>query len=240
MVGASAQTNGVAGLVPMPRAGDQAKFLRGDGSWATINIPTFDTDIFTSTLNEISLNGYGLAPVGSTPIKTNNGIEWATVAPGHLKRTITTLAKLQAQLSGEDPDPIDEDTIYMVLNGTNGSNKYDEYMIINNRLEQLGTFGSVDLTDYVQVTTFNTEVKKLEDVLYDQENENTGDVTLGLVSRVAYLEQNYVSQADIGDLNQLILSAGNSNLVEEVNTLHTNVSLLDERLKWQELNNDNE
>lgn len=35
MTGATASTDGVAGLVPAPHAGDQAKFLRGDGTWAT-------------------------------------------------------------------------------------------------------------------------------------------------------------------------------------------------------------
>lgn len=33
MTGATASTAGVAGLVPAPAAGDQAKFLRGDGTW---------------------------------------------------------------------------------------------------------------------------------------------------------------------------------------------------------------
>ena len=35
MVGATAQGAGEAGLVPAPTAGDQAKFLKGDGTWAT-------------------------------------------------------------------------------------------------------------------------------------------------------------------------------------------------------------
>lgn len=36
MVGATASAAGVAGLVPVPAAGDQLKFLRGDGTWATV------------------------------------------------------------------------------------------------------------------------------------------------------------------------------------------------------------
>lgn len=231
MVGASASTAGISGLVPVPNAGDQDKFLRGDGTWATVNIPTFDTEVFTLNSNQVTLNGYNLAPVGSTPIKTNNGVEWVNAPTGRLNREITTLAKLQAQLSGTDPDPISEDTIYMVLKDTpDDNNRYDEYMVIGNRLELLGTFGQVNLSDYVQVTTFNTEVKKLEDTLYDQEDENTGTTIPGLVSRVTYLEQNFVSKSNIGDLNQLLLSAGNSNLVEEVNYIN-------ERLTWKELDN---
>jgi len=36
MTGATASTDGISGLVPVPVAGDQLKFLRGDGSWATV------------------------------------------------------------------------------------------------------------------------------------------------------------------------------------------------------------
>ncbi len=36
MVGATATVDGVAGIVPAPRAGDQEKFLRGDGTWAEV------------------------------------------------------------------------------------------------------------------------------------------------------------------------------------------------------------
>ena len=34
MTGATASTDGASGLVPAPMAGDQAKFLKGDGTWA--------------------------------------------------------------------------------------------------------------------------------------------------------------------------------------------------------------
>lgn len=37
MIGASADAAGVAGLVPVPKAGDHTKFLRGDGTWAIVN-----------------------------------------------------------------------------------------------------------------------------------------------------------------------------------------------------------
>ena len=36
MVGATSSVDGVSGLVPVPIAGDQLKFLRGDGTWATV------------------------------------------------------------------------------------------------------------------------------------------------------------------------------------------------------------
>ena len=38
MTGATAETDGVSGLVPVPAAGDQDKFLRGDGTWAVAGL----------------------------------------------------------------------------------------------------------------------------------------------------------------------------------------------------------
>lgn len=37
MVGASANVDGVAGIVPQPVIGDQNKFLRGDATWAEVS-----------------------------------------------------------------------------------------------------------------------------------------------------------------------------------------------------------
>ena len=242
MQGATAAAAGISGLVPRPLAGDQGKFLRGDGAWSVINVPTFNTDVFSlDSNNEYILNGYNLASVGSIPIKTNNGVEWSNSVVGTLNYQITTLEKIQAQLAGTDPEPIDEDKIYLIDNGNDPSsgNKYSEYMVINNHLEQIGTLGNVNLTEYVKITTFNTEVSKLEDVLYDKINEQTGENDLGLISRVSYLENTYVSKADVGDLNQLILSAGNTTLVEEVNTINNSMTSLAERMKWQELHEEN-
>lgn len=237
MVGASAAANGAAGLVPMPHAGDQKKFLRGDGQWTTITVPTFNQEVFTLNNNELTLKNYQFAPIGSVPIKTENDINWVSLPTGQLDRQITTLEKLRAQINGTDPNPVSEHTIYMILNGNSddSGDKYDEYMVINNRIERLGTFGQVNLTNYVTVTTFETEINKLEDILYDHEDEHTEENVPGLISRVNNIELNFVSKADIGDLSQLLLHEGNSNLVEEINSMNVSISNLDERLKWKEL-----
>lgn len=231
MTGASAAAAGKSGLVPAPAKGDQDKFLRGDGAWANVNVPTFNANVFTVDNNEVTLKNFDLAPVGSIPIKTNSGLKWSTAPTGSLNREITTLEKLRAQLAGTDSDPIDENTIYMVKNSNDDSSEdaYDEYMVINDHLERLGTFGEVNLNNYVQVTTFNQAVSSLNNILQDTTDSTTGDVIPGLVSRVSAIELNYVSKSDIGDLNDLILSEGNTTLVDEVNTLGS-------RLKWHELN----
>ena len=46
MVGASAEEDGQAGLVPKPKAGDQRNFLRGDGTWASIDPYTSNIQVF--------------------------------------------------------------------------------------------------------------------------------------------------------------------------------------------------
>ena len=108
----------------------------------------------------------------------------------------------------------------MINNGNDSStqNIYDEYMIINNNLEHLGTLGQVNLENYVTIPTFNTTISSLNNILQDTTDENTGEITPGLISRVSTIELNYVNKAD------------NDNLVEEVNSLSN-------RLRWHELQN---
>ena len=232
--GATESTTGLSGIVPAPPAGSQDKFLKGDGTWGFTPIHSFDANLFKVTNNLVTLNGFSTANVYTIPVKTNNGLEWTNLPTGSLDREITTLEKLHAQLDGTDPTPININTIYMVLNGNDDSteNKYDEYMIINNRLERLGTFGQVNLNNYVQVTTFNAainiltnDIGTLNNILNDKTDTATGVVIPGLVSRVSSLENNFLK---IGNLDNLLLSDNNTTLVEEVNTLG-------ERLKWHEL-----
>ena len=44
MTGATASNAGLSGLVPAPAAGDENKFLRGDGTWAAVEGETFSID----------------------------------------------------------------------------------------------------------------------------------------------------------------------------------------------------
>ena len=55
MVGASATVAGASGLVPAPAAGDESKFLRGDGTWANEFITSVDTTHLTVTDGKLAL-----------------------------------------------------------------------------------------------------------------------------------------------------------------------------------------
>lgn len=49
MIGAEANKDGVEGLVPAPKAGEEGKFLRGDGTWADVVIPS-STQVFADII----------------------------------------------------------------------------------------------------------------------------------------------------------------------------------------------
>lgn len=51
MTGATSSSAGTSGFVPAPSAGDQDKFLKGDGTYSTVSTsPTFTYDAATETL----------------------------------------------------------------------------------------------------------------------------------------------------------------------------------------------
>lgn len=240
MTGATASTAGASGLVPVPAAGDQDKFLKGNGTWARIDIPTFNTDIFSLDSDQnITLQGYHLASVGQVPVKTEMGIQWMNMNTGSLNSRIATLEYLQELINSSD-EPLNDPTVYLVDNENDPSsnNKYDEYMIINGHLERLGSFGTVNLTEYVKLTTFNTAISSIDEVLNGHQDQQTGEVIPGLVERVRIIENNYVTRSEIGDLTQLLLTGDNENLVEEVNSINNSVTDLTGRLKWKDLENE--
>lgn len=57
MTGATSSTAGASGLAPAPAAGDQEKFLRGDGSWAEGGLPMVVLSYGNSTWNDF-INAY--------------------------------------------------------------------------------------------------------------------------------------------------------------------------------------
>ena len=218
--GATENTGGTQGLVPAPQAGDQNKFLRGDKVWATISIPTFDPNNFDNNNNIITFAGFSSAPVGTVPIKTNAGIEWSTMSAGTITREITTMEDLQSAISNGTADL---NTIYMVpTDSVDSSNHYNEYMVISNSLELIGTIGDVDLSDYVTTSVFNTQVGNINTIL------NGTTSTTGLVDRVSILE------TSVGNLNNLILTGNNTTIVEEINTIN---GIITDRLAWHNLEN---
>lgn len=208
MSGATVSASGAAGLVPQPSVGDSEKFLRGDGTWATPVQNSFDMAVFVTNANEVSLKGFASASVGTLPVKTSSGLAWVQPNSTGISRQIISLSNLQTLVENEEAS---ENVIYMVETSrdSSSSDRYDEYMVISNQLERIGNFGQVDLSGYVTTISFNTAVGSLS-------------------SRITALESATVMYSAVGDLSSLILTSGNTTLVEEINTIN-------ERLTWQEI-----
>ena len=90
--GATASTAGTAGLVPAPAAGDEAKFLKADGTWATV-----------STVDEKVKNTYGTAntyyPAGMTQTSTTTTTQVADLSFKFVGTTGSTSAVGKAELT---------------------------------------------------------------------------------------------------------------------------------------------
>lgn len=76
---ASAQQAGTDGFVPAPQSGDQDKYLKGDGTWATINIPEV-ADMVGATAQADGTHGLVPAPETTDKDKFLKGDgTWANV-----------------------------------------------------------------------------------------------------------------------------------------------------------------
>ena len=77
ITGATSSAAGTSGLVPAPAAGDNGKYLRGDGVWATIDGGSAFTDVaFNLTTSAWTLsNGEYVAEVVESAITNTAGID---------------------------------------------------------------------------------------------------------------------------------------------------------------------
>lgn len=94
MVGATASADGVAGLVPVPVAGDQLKFLRGDGTWATVTGELSQQD--KADINQLKTQVTTL--IGNDPNKSVSTIVFEKVAelliPEDAQESLDTLQEI--------------------------------------------------------------------------------------------------------------------------------------------------
>lgn len=102
-----------------------------------------------------------------TKDETDTAIKAAIVDADHLRRTIVN-SKEDIDVSANDAGKF----IYMVPND-NGTdeNKYDEYVVINSKLEKVGSW-AVDLSDYVK----STELQALQTVVDENQKALTSSL----------------------------------------------------------------
>ena len=96
----------------------------------------------------------------STTEQMNSAIATAISETSHISRSIVDTL----------PQSGDEKIIYMVTNGKDGNNSYDEYMWINDGFELVGS-SDIDLSGYLQTSDIELmSVAEVREILYPTTN----------------------------------------------------------------------
>ena len=186
MVGADENTDGASGLVPVPKAGQHNLFLRGDGEWAMpeFEAVNFDANIFTKNASgSTSLLNFEEANAGSVLIKGEAGTLELVKEEDFFSAVNTKIGNLETiinnfeggvtrtivgslgdiNVEAENADKF----IFMVPNNESATegNLYNEYMVIDKKVELIGSNLSGSLEGYVTEDTFTTTVSTLNESL---------------------------------------------------------------------------
>ena len=215
------------------------------GSWINGTIEDI-INLNTSTLEidstgAITIAGFTEAEVGTIPQKNSSGkITW--VAPGNLSEITNINNQLQNIYNKEEVndliasvnhlsykkvgslEEVNKDAtdasryIYLVPTGNLSGNLYDEYMVIDNQLEPVGSW-EVNLNDYITNDKLTSVLKNY--ITTDAFNTKVGEIETSINSLVEF-------KNGVGDLSTLNTYNENSTLVEQVN-------YLTEKLTWKEI-----
>lgn len=219
----------------------------------------------------LTLFGFNNATVGQIPTVSSSGkLDWTSVGNlseiqdiktdiSNLKANSITEVKVSEMIAAADhlqykvvenlesikPSEIEnpDSYIYLVPTGQlSGSNLYDEYMYIENKLEQVGKW-DINLTDYVTKTELTTTLGNYATktdltttlgnyITTENFNNRVGSIEGRVGSLESLVDQAFEELEDlqkgVGDLSALITYDNDYTLVEQVNNLT-------ERLTWQEI-----
>ena len=204
-----------------------------------INLNTSALEI--DSTGAITIAGFAQAEVGAIPQKDSSGnITW--VAPGNLseitninnqlqniynKEEVNNLIASVDHLSYKKVESLDEINknatdasryVYLVPTENLSGNLYDEYMVIDNQLEPVGSW-EVNLNDYITNNKLTSVLKNY--MTTDAFNTKVGEIETSLNSLVEF-------KNGVGDLSILDTYDENITLVEQVN-------YLTEKLTWKEI-----
>ena len=208
MKGATSDESGEGGLVPVPKAGDNTLYLRGDGTWAnpTVGVVS-DLEALTTKVNTLDSN---LTKVIGTDINKSMRSVASEVASAEIAKIVDdapeafdTLKEIAAWIQGSDSSATDAADMLADITALNnavfGTEEKDGLVTEVATLKQ----GLTDLTG--TVSGLNTKLIQLSDVV--------GNETMGLVKKVNTIEttvRDHTTQ--INELSQKLMW---STLVEE-------------------------
>ena len=204
-----------------------------------INLNTSTLEI--DSTGAITIAGFTQAEVGTIPQKDSSGnITW--VAPGNLSEITNINNQLQNIYNKEEVNnliasvnhlsykkvgslkEVNKDAtdasryIYLVPTGNLSGNLYDEYMVIDNQLEPVGSW-EVNLNDYITNDELTTVLRDY--ITVNTFNTKVGEIETSINSLVEF-------KNGVGDLSILDTYDENITLVEQVN-------YLTEKLTWKEI-----
>ena len=211
---------------------------------------------FNSVNGKLELKGFSTASIGMMPVKTGEGLGWQS-APVDLSGRVGTLetnvSNLETSFQTIDnkiataianathlsykvinnlSEAIDDNVVYLFMNNSGDmSNRYNEYMLVNGQLEQIGSM-DVDLTGYVTTQDLETALNNKADT----------SALSTLSTRVGSLETAFNGLGDTYvtkvEFNAVI---GDMALLNNYNNLGSGASVTDtlidiyDRLTWQEI-----
>ena len=124
MTGATASVDGTNGLVPMPSAGDNTKYLRGDGTWKTPTNTTY-SDFTGATPQAAGAHGLVPAPTTSDTAKFLKGDgSWGTPDSGS-DVSVTQIQSTGTKIATITVDNVDTD-LYAPNGGSGGASELDD------------------------------------------------------------------------------------------------------------------
>lgn len=187
MTGASSTTEGTAGLVPAPAAGDEKKVLTGDGNWTELNIPdTTDLENQVSTLisGDVNKSVRDIAAEEVTKIVADadeayNTLkeisDWIISHPADVAEINSKITDIEKELYNEVPR-VDENGD-PVLDETTGEPIIDKVSKVND-LEE----GLKEAQEEIVFTT--TEIGQLETLLGATKDEDGALTGLTAVDQI--------------------------------------------------------
>lgn len=226
MIGATASSNGIAGLVPAPKAGENKNFLKGNGTWSTLTI----ADIINLQLTLDSL-----VSIENFNIEINKVLDISAELEKALENKVNKVYYTVPVLD-ENGNPIyEEDGITPKTEQVEGTllsptdkNKLDSLIITEDGVEISGTVEAKN-------------IQGLEDWIKKNRNSINGLLSTDLEDKINSIDELNNSFEGIetkvinieDSLNNYVLK---NTFEDEIATINTDISVLKQAFSWTEIN----
>lgn len=225
-IGATNNSAGVAGLVPVPGEGNTNLFLRSDGKWVAIEQSSGDINISgeypisvdengvislaidNKTLgivdNSLSIKGFEDAEINAILTKTENGLEWIIPEEGRDDEFAAAIEKLDSDVAAIK-DAVGQAAVKDEEGGviTSASGLYAEIEKLDSDISNVEQEVSAtnDLVSGIQgdISDINTAIDEIEKDIFEQDKTLTqiqGDIQ-NLSAATTELENSKANKSDV-------------------------------------------